>query len=98
MVYINFKDLDGLKKQAEQGAAWCFTGKQVIHPQQVPIVQAAFSPSACRTRLLSKTNRAHQLCPGSFFWTAGRIDGLHADAVYDCDLSCGIRVDYGDGV
>ena len=46
MVYINFKDLDGLKKQAEQGAAWGFTGKQVIHPQQVPIVQAAFSPSA----------------------------------------------------
>jgi citrate lyase subunit beta-like protein len=45
MVYINFKDLDGLKKQAEQGAAWGFTGKQVIHPQQVPIVQAAFSPS-----------------------------------------------------
>ncbi|CAF1178014.1 unnamed protein product [Adineta steineri] len=45
MVYINFKDLDGLKKQSEQGAAWGFTGKQVIHPQQVPIVQAAFSPS-----------------------------------------------------
>jgi citrate lyase subunit beta-like protein len=45
MVYINFKDLDGLKKQAEQGAAWGFTGKQVIHPQQVPVVQAAFSPS-----------------------------------------------------
>lgn len=46
MVYINFKDLDGLKKQSEQGAAWGFTGKQVIHPQQVPVVQAAFSPSA----------------------------------------------------
>lgn len=45
MVYINFKDLEGLKKQAEQGAAWGFMGKQVIHPQQVPIVQAAFSPS-----------------------------------------------------
>ena len=45
MVYINFKDLEGLKKQAEQGAAWGFTGKQVIHPQQVPIVQRAFSPS-----------------------------------------------------
>ncbi|CAF0944119.1 unnamed protein product [Rotaria sordida] len=45
MVYINFKDLDGLKKQSEQGAAWGFTGKQVIHPQQVPVVQTAFSPS-----------------------------------------------------
>ena len=50
MVYINFKDLDGLKRQAEQGAAWGFTGKQVIHPAQVPVVQAAYSPSASSLR------------------------------------------------
>ena len=50
MVYINFKDLDGLKRQAEQGAAWGFTGKQVIHPAQVPVVQAAYSPSESSLR------------------------------------------------
>lgn len=32
MVYIDYKDLDGLKRQCEQGARMGFTGKQVIHP------------------------------------------------------------------
>ncbi|CAG0920746.1 unnamed protein product [Notodromas monacha] len=45
VVYIDYKDSEGLKRQAEQGARWGFTGKQVIHPDQVPIVQAAFTPS-----------------------------------------------------
>ncbi|KAK7070212.1 hypothetical protein SK128_018770 [Halocaridina rubra] len=44
IVYINYKDLDGLKVQSEEGAGMGFTGKQVIHPGQVPVVQAAFSP------------------------------------------------------
>lgn len=29
MVYINFKDLEGLRIQSEQGAKMGFTGKQV---------------------------------------------------------------------
>jgi citrate lyase subunit beta-like protein len=45
IVYIDYKDEQGLKRQAEQGCRWGFTGKQVIHPSQVPIVQQAFSPS-----------------------------------------------------
>ncbi|CAF3959987.1 unnamed protein product, partial [Rotaria magnacalcarata] len=60
MVYINFKDLDGLKKQSEQGAAWGFTGKQVIHPQQVPIVQAAFSPSESSTTWAKELIEAYE--------------------------------------
>jgi citrate lyase beta subunit len=46
IVYIDFKDLDGLRREAEQGAAFGFSGKQVIHPNQVPVVQEAFTPSA----------------------------------------------------
>lgn len=45
MVYIDFKDLEGLRLEAEQGARFGFSGKQVIHPNQVPIVQEAFTPS-----------------------------------------------------
>lgn len=45
LVHINFKDLDGLRKQSIEGARMGFTGKQVIHPVQVPVVQEAFSPS-----------------------------------------------------
>ena len=60
MVYINFKDLDGLKQQAEQGAAWGFTGKQVIHPQQVPIVQTAFSPSESQLKWAKELIEAYE--------------------------------------
>ncbi|XP_042207440.1 citramalyl-CoA lyase, mitochondrial-like [Homarus americanus] len=44
LVYIDYKDLGGLKIQSEEGAGMGFTGKQVIHPSQVPVVYAAFSP------------------------------------------------------
>ncbi|MGE5462995.1 MAG: HpcH/HpaI aldolase/citrate lyase family protein [Syntrophothermus sp.] len=45
MVFIDFHDQDGLRVEAEQGAGWGFSGKQVIHPNQVPVVQKAFTPS-----------------------------------------------------
>jgi citrate lyase subunit beta-like protein len=45
MVYIDFRDLEGLRLEAQQGAGWGFSGKQVIHPKQVPVVQEAFTPS-----------------------------------------------------
>jgi citrate lyase subunit beta-like protein len=45
MVYIDFHDLEGLRLEAEQGSGWGFSGKQVIHPNQVPVVQEAFTPS-----------------------------------------------------
>ena len=38
-------DTETLKKQSLEGARMGYTGKQVIHPIQVPIVQDAFSPS-----------------------------------------------------
>jgi len=37
-------DLETLQKEAESAARLGYTGKQVIHPSQVPVVQAAFSP------------------------------------------------------
>lgn len=44
-VYPDFRDLDGLKLSAELGAADGFSGKMAIHPDQVPIINAAFTPS-----------------------------------------------------
>ena len=46
MVYIDFRDTDGLRLEAEQGAGLGFSGKQIIHPNQVEAVQEAFTPSA----------------------------------------------------
>ena len=45
MVYIDFRDVDGLRDEAEQGARLGFSGKQIIHPSQVAPVQEAFTPS-----------------------------------------------------
>lgn len=45
MVYIDFRDIEGLRIEAEQGAGLGFSGKQIIHPNQVIPVQEAFTPS-----------------------------------------------------
>uniref|UniRef100_A0A673CPW3 Citramalyl-CoA lyase, mitochondrial n=1 Tax=Sphaeramia orbicularis TaxID=375764 RepID=A0A673CPW3_9TELE len=45
LVYIDYKDVDGLRQQAREGALMGFTGKQVIHPGQIKAVQEEFSPS-----------------------------------------------------
>jgi citrate lyase beta subunit len=46
IVFIDFKDPDGLRLEAEQGAGFGFSGKQIIHPNQVVPAQEAFTPSA----------------------------------------------------
>jgi citrate lyase beta subunit len=45
MVYIDFRDVEGLRAESEQGARLGFSGKQVIHPNQVAPVQESFTPS-----------------------------------------------------
>jgi citrate lyase subunit beta-like protein len=45
IVFIDFKDPEGLRAEAEQGAGFGFSGKQIIHPNQVLVVQEAFTPS-----------------------------------------------------
>ena len=45
IVTIDYKDLEALKAEAEFGARLGFSGKQVIHPNQVPVAQEAFTPS-----------------------------------------------------
>ncbi|NPA26178.1 MAG: CoA ester lyase, partial [Chloroflexi bacterium] len=45
LVYIQYRDLEGLEREAREAAQWGFDGKQVIHPAQVPVVQAAFTPT-----------------------------------------------------
>ena len=44
-VYNAFKDEDGLKVECEQGRDMGFDGKTLIHPAQLAISNAAFSPS-----------------------------------------------------
>ncbi|HMS00178.1 MAG TPA: CoA ester lyase [Anaerolineales bacterium] len=45
IVFIDFKDPQGLRADAEEGARFGFSGKQIIHPNQVQAAQEAFTPS-----------------------------------------------------
>jgi citrate lyase beta subunit len=45
-VFVDIKDMDGLKRECRDGAWMGYTGKITIHPDQVPIVNEAFTPSA----------------------------------------------------
>jgi len=45
IVTIDYKDMEALKAEAEFGAGLGFSGKQIIHPNQVQAVQEAFTPS-----------------------------------------------------
>ena len=45
-VFADFKDEQGLKREAEAARREGFTGKLAIHPAQVAVINAAFTPSA----------------------------------------------------
>ncbi len=47
-VYPAIKDEAGLSAYAERGARDGFTGMMALHPAQVPIINAAFTPSAAQ--------------------------------------------------
>ena len=44
-VFADFRDPEGLRSEAEAAAREGFTGKLAIHPDQVPVINSAFSPS-----------------------------------------------------
>ena len=43
--FLDLKDMDGLREEAERSAALGFTGKGAIHPKQIVTLNEAFSPS-----------------------------------------------------
>ncbi|HRJ74984.1 MAG TPA: CoA ester lyase, partial [Anaerolineales bacterium] len=45
IVTIDYKDEENLKRESDFGARLGFSGKQIIHPVQVAVVQKAFTPS-----------------------------------------------------
>lgn len=42
--YLQIKDLEGLQRSAERSAALGFDGKWVLHPDQIEVVNAVYSP------------------------------------------------------
>ncbi|XP_072300964.1 citramalyl-CoA lyase, mitochondrial [Eucyclogobius newberryi] len=78
LVYIDYKDVDGLRQQAREGALMGFTGKQVIHPGQIAAVQEEFSPSPEKvqwaTELIAAFEQHQQEGKGAFTFGGSMID------------------------
>ncbi len=45
-VYADFRDMQGLRREAEDARRDGFTAKMAIHPAQVPVINEVFTPSA----------------------------------------------------
>jgi len=75
-IYLNIQDHDGFRAEAVQAAGMGFAGKQVIHPAQIPILHAAFTPSPERVR------RAERILGA---WTQAEAEGKGV-AVLDGEL------------
>ncbi|KAI0731997.1 citrate lyase beta subunit [Fomitopsis betulina] len=63
MVCVNYKDLDYLKEECEDGRRLGFNGKQAIHPAQVDIIQSTFVPTEQEilraARIVKRMEQAH---------------------------------------
>jgi len=45
-VFPNFRDMEAFRRDTEEGERDGFTGRMAIHPDQVPIINEVFTPSA----------------------------------------------------
>jgi citrate lyase subunit beta/citryl-CoA lyase len=63
-VYAAYRDLDGLAGHAARAAQDGFTGMMAIHPTQVSVINAAFTPSARAVAEAEKIVEAFRLAPG----------------------------------
>lgn len=79
MVYTDFQDSEGLRKEALQGVQMGFAGKQIIHPNQAMPVQEAFTPTkeaiAWALRVMAAFENHQEAGQGAF-----ALDGKMIDA------------------
>lgn len=80
-VYVDFKNLDGLRRECRTAAAMGFTGKMTIHPTQVEIVNDAFTPTAeeiaSSRALLEANEEARAAGRGAFRFRGQMVDAPH---------------------
>ncbi len=64
-VYANFRDLAGLGEECRLAARDGFTGKMAIHPDQVAVINAAFTPDAAEIAWAREIVALFQANPGA---------------------------------
>lgn len=76
-VYPDFRDLDGLAAYAARGRRDGFSGMMAIHPAQVPVINAAFTPSEAEIAHAQRVVALFDANPGA---GALALDGKMVDA------------------
>jgi citrate lyase subunit beta/citryl-CoA lyase len=75
-VYIQFRDIEALRREAELAARDGFTAKLAIHPDQVPVINAAFTPTLAAVAHAEEVVRLFRDNPGAGVVT---LDGQMLD-------------------
>jgi citrate lyase subunit beta/citryl-CoA lyase len=70
-VFADYKDTKGLRAEAEAARREGFTGKLAIHPAQVPVINAAFTPSGEEVRHAEEIVAAFEAHPSSGVLSVG---------------------------
>lgn len=70
-VFADFRDEQGLRSESEAARREGFTGKLAIHPDQVPVINAAFSPSADEIRHAEEIVAAFEAHPDAGVLSVG---------------------------
>ncbi|MBY0583428.1 MAG: CoA ester lyase [Sphingomonas sp.] len=76
-VYPDFRDTDGLAAYAARARRDGFTGMMAIHPAQIPVINAAFAPSAAEIDHAQRIVAMFDAQPGAGVLT---LDGKMIDA------------------
>jgi citrate lyase subunit beta/citryl-CoA lyase len=76
-VYTAIGDLDGLRRSTEEGRRMGFSGRSVIHPGQIAVVNEVFTPSEEEIRrahdLIDRLHAAAAIGTGAFALEDGRF-------------------------
>ena len=75
-VYIDFRNSDGLRRECEEARRDGFTGKMAIHPAQVEVINAVFTPTPAQIAKARAVVAAFAAEPGA--GVVG-IDGIMYD-------------------
>jgi citrate lyase subunit beta/citryl-CoA lyase len=83
-VYNDIADLEGFRRECEQGRDMGFDGKTVIHPNQIAACNAAFSPSEAEVaqarKIIAAFDVADNHAKGVVQIEGRMVERLHAEA------------------
>jgi citrate lyase beta subunit len=76
IVYADFRDPDGFSAESKQGMGMGYTGKQLIHPNQIRLIHAVYMPTEeeiTHARRVVEVHKAHQQSGTGAFALDGKM-------------------------